>query len=87
MIGGFTLLSEAEYQHYRASLDWYGYSEQDFELIETPTQSGPSDTQPRGRISVTRKATGVTRYYHVGVGMPWTEQLDDDLRRGVFRPR
>jgi hypothetical protein len=87
MVSGLTLISNADSERYRSSLEWYGYSVDDFELGETPDPPAAQGTEPpRGRVTVTRKSTGVTRHYHVGA-RSWVDQLEEDLNRGVFRAR
>ena len=74
----FRLVSDNELDDYRASLDWYGYSEDDFELSEAVDQS------MSGCVKVSHNPSKVTRYYHAGVRRRWTEDFDHDLRNDVF---
>lgn len=82
----FTLMSEAEYNDYRASLDWYRYSEDDFELTEELDPPARGNAKPAtGFVRVHRKSTSVTRSYRVGVPWRWTEDFDRDLWRRAFK--
>lgn len=85
---GRKLVSDAELVSYRASLDWYGYGESDFELREKPDPYGDGDVEhPRGWVVIRRKDTDVTRHYRTGIGRRWTDEFEDDLKRGAFRGR
>ncbi len=84
----FALVSEAELEDYRRSLDWYGCSEEDFELTEQLDPPRKGDAKPStGLARVHRKSTGVTKRYRLGVGGHWTYGFDQDLWRGVFKAR
>ncbi len=85
----YKLVSEADLKDYRAWLDWYGYSEDDFQLSESvdPSENRGEQKHPTGWVRVYRKSTDVTRNYRAGVGLRWTADLEDDLRRGAFKPR
>ncbi len=98
----YKLVSDDELKDYRAWLDWYGYSERDFQLsesidspekfkaqhpesIDSPEKS--KSQHPGGWVRVYRKSAGVKRNYRVGVGLRWTAELEDDLRKGAFKQR
>ncbi len=85
----YKLVSDAEFKDYRAWLDWYGYSEDDFRLSESvdPCENRGEQKHPTGWVRVYRKSMDVTRNYRAGVGLRWTADLEDDLRRGAFKPR
>ena len=84
----YKLISEEQMPRYRASLDWYGYSEYDFELTEQFDPPPKADARDEwGFVAVTRKSTNSTRYYRVGPSLCWLDALDDDLKRGVFHQR
>lgn len=88
MCGGFTLVSEAELGAYHALLDWYGYSEDDFELTERLDSPDKGVAQAIKRfVSVTRKSTATTRYYRVPGQRRWTDDFDQDCQEGVFKAR
>ena len=82
----YKLVSDDELKDYRAWLDWYGYSERDFQLTETIDSPEKAKTQhPGGWVRVYRKSADIKRNYRVTVGLRWTAELEDDLRRGAFK--
>ncbi|MEE9596839.1 MAG: hypothetical protein V3V96_08675 [Acidiferrobacterales bacterium] len=85
----YKLVSKADLKDYRAWLDWYGYSEDDFQLSERadPPETRGEQKHPTGCVRVYRKSANITRNYRTGVGLRWTVDLEDDLRRGAFKPR
>ncbi len=88
MESDFKLVSEEQMPRYRASLDWHGYSENDFELTEQFDPPPKADARNQwGLVAVTRKSTNATRYYRTGPSLCWLDAFDDDLKRGVFHRR
>jgi len=87
MASRYKLVSDDELKDYRAWLDWYGYSEDDFQLSESvdPSEKGGKEQHPSGWVRVYRKSADITRTYRTGVGVRWTADLEDDLRRGAFK--
>jgi len=84
----YKLIAEEQLPRYRASLDWYGYSENDFELTEQVDPPPKADARDEwGLVAVTRKSTNTTRYYRAGPSLCWLDAFDDDLKRGVFHRR
>ncbi len=85
----YKLVSNHELKDYRAWLDWYGYSEDDFQLSERldPAEMGGKQKHATGWVRVYRKSADITRNYRTEVGLRWTADLEDDLRRGAFKPR
>ncbi len=83
----YKLVSNDELKDYRAWLDWYGYSEDDFQLSESvdPPEMGGKQKHPTGWVRVYRKSADITRNYRAEVGLRWTADLEDDLRRGAFK--
>ncbi len=80
------LVSQSELNDYRASLRWYGYAGDGCELTEKVDALRHGDVKPfTGLVRVTRKSTGVTRVYRVGVRWRWTDDFDRDLWKGVFK--
>ena len=83
----YKLVSDDQLKDYRAWLDWYGYSEDDFQLsesVDTP-ENRAKQKHPTGWVRVYRKSADITRNYRAGVGLRWTVDLEDDLRRGAFK--
>jgi hypothetical protein len=82
-------VSDDELKDYRAWLDWYGYSEDDFQLSEAidPPEKRGKEKHPTGCVRVYRKSADITRNYRAGVGQRWTADLEDDLRKGAFKAR
>ena len=87
MASRYKLVSDDELKDYRAWLDWYGYSEDDFQLSESvdPPEMSGKEQHPSGWVRVYRKSADITRNYRTGVGLRWTTDLEDDLRRGAFK--
>ncbi len=85
----YKLVSDDELKDYRARLDWYGYPEADFQLnesVDPPEKRGKQEPRT-GWVRVYRKSADITRNYRAGVGLRWTADLEDDLRKGAFKPR
>jgi len=87
MASRYKLVSDDELKDYRAWLDWYGYSEDDFQLSESvdPPEMSGEQKHATGWVRVYRKSADITRTYRTGVGVRWTADLEDDLRRGAFK--
>ncbi|MFQ5995028.1 MAG: hypothetical protein ACE5K1_08020 [Acidiferrobacterales bacterium] len=82
------LVSAEQLARYRASLDWYGYSENDFQLTEQFNPPAKADAGDKwGFVVVTRKSIRARRYYRAGPSLNWIDAFDDDLKRSVFNQR
>ena len=81
----FILVTNADVGDYLTSLDWYGYSVDDFELSEAVDESSAYEVQPMsGFVKVSHTPSKVVRHYQAGVRWRWTEDFDRDLRNNVF---
>jgi hypothetical protein len=63
----------------RATLEKYGYSDDDFELVH----SGESHTPGGTTVYVIYKPTGFRRMYD---GASWETEFEEDLKHHIFEP-
>ena len=85
MSTGFNGLNDDEVDKFNAILEHYGFSEDDFELIETrePTDSEEIELT-KSEIKVLRKSLSIERDYYVVDKSMWLTEFKDDLKHGAF---
>ncbi len=80
-----SIIDPSELEDFNASLQKYGYTQDDFELseIENPIKAG--GIQPiTGQVTIKNKISGVERTYKAGEQTAWVIEFDNDLRRKIF---
>lgn len=61
-----------------------GFRSEDFEILERADPSPPLPSAVVGTVVVMRRSNRASRSYAAGHGSKWVEQLDADLKLGVF---
>jgi len=81
-----SIIISSELEDFKAALQKYGYAEEDFELseIENPIEAGKIQSIT-GEVTIKNKKSGIERTYKAGEQTAWVIELEDDLKRKVFR--
>jgi len=61
-----------------------GFRSDDFEILQRADPSPPFPSAVTGTVVVLRRSNKTSRTYAAGHGSTWLEQLDADLKLGVF---
>ncbi len=61
-----------------------GFRSDDFEILQRADPSPPLPSAVTGTVVVLRRSNKTSRTYAAGHGSTWLEQLDADLKLGVF---
>jgi len=64
-----------------------GFRSKDFEILQRAAPSPPLPSAAAGTVVVTRRINKASRTYVAVDGSTWLEQLDADLKSGVFGRR
>ena len=81
-------IEPSEDEDFKSAIRQAGYSESDFEIVETEDDYPSGAIVPiTGSVTVTFVKTGVKRTYDSGHGTAWVVAFEKDLRAGLFTER
>jgi hypothetical protein len=83
-LDGFHVL-DSQKESARVALEKYGYSEDDFEWVQTQdsTLGGEGHIPGAETVYVIHKPTGFRRMYG---GANWETEFEEDLKNQIFKP-
>lgn len=78
-------ISDSQMESIRVALEQYGYSEDDFEWVDTQdgSRSGEEPIPGAETMYVIYKPTGFRRMYD---GASWETEFKEDLKNRIFKP-
>lgn len=78
-------ISDTEMESIKFALEQYGYSEDDFELVDTQEGSRSEEERTPGAetMYVIYKPTGFRRMYD---GANWETEFKEDVKNRIFKP-
>jgi hypothetical protein len=84
--GDMSIITPSELEDFKASLQNYGYTEDDFALaeIEDPIEAGKIQSIT-GQVKIKSNKSGIEKTYIAGDQTAWVIEFDNDLRKKVFR--
>ena len=85
MSSEFKVLTDDEVNGFNSVIELYGFSIDDFEIVESWQSTGDVDNKIiKNEIKVTRKSSGIEDVYDVDYKSMWPIEFEDDLKHGVF---
>jgi hypothetical protein len=82
------VVEQDEIDDARALITQHGFRSDDFDITQRADPSLPYPSDVTGTVTVVHKSNKAAKSYDAGSGAPWLEQIEIDLKTGVFgRPR